>query len=129
MSKEIFKEKDNMARNSVTGRFRDIEIAFTIDSDATMMSVRNLVNEERRVRVMYQKLAASGLANWVNFQLTNAPILHRLPTEILEAHRLTFFVDDADPVSARIEKIVDELNVLKPEPPVENTPTDATPNR
>ena len=113
-----------MARNSVTGRFRDIEIAFTIDSDATMMSVRNLVNEERRVRVMYQKLAASGLANWVNFHLTNVPILHRLPTEILEAHRLTFFVDDADPVSARIEKIVDELNVLKPEPPVENTPTD-----
>ena len=113
-----------MARNSVTGRFRDIEIAFTIDSDATMMSVRNLVNKERRVRVMYQKLAASGLANWVNFQLTNAPILHRLPTEILEAHRLTFFVDDADPVSARIEKIVDELNALKPERPVENTPTD-----
>ena len=113
-----------MARNSVTGRFRDIEIAFTIDSDATMMSVRNLVSEERRVRVMYQKLAASGLANWVNFQLTNVPILHRLPTEILEAHRLTFFVDDADPVSARIEKIVDELNVLKPEPPVENTPRD-----
>ena len=113
-----------MARNSVTGRFRDIEIAFTIDGDATMMSVRNLVNEERRVRVMYQKLAASGLANWVNFQLTNAPILRRLPTEILEAYRLTFFVDDADPVSARIEKIVDELNALKPEQPVENTPTD-----
>ena len=89
-----------------------------------MMSVRNLVNEERRVRVMYQKLAASGLANWVNFHLTNVPILHRLPTEILEAHRLTFFVDDADPVSARIKKIVDELNVLKPEPPAENTPTD-----
>ena len=113
-----------MARNSVTGRFRDIEIAFTIDGDATMMSVRNLVNEERRVRVMYQKLAASGLANWVNFQLTNAPILRRLPTEILEAYRLTFFVDDADPVSARIEKIVDELDALKPEQPVENTPTD-----
>ena len=113
-----------MARNSVTGRFRDIEIAFTINGDATMMSVRNLVNEERRVRVMYQKLAASGLANWANFQLTNAPISRRLPTEILEAHRLTFFVDDADPVSARIEKIVDELNALKPEQPVENTPTD-----
>ena len=113
-----------MARNSVTGRFRDIEIAFTINGDTTMMSVRNLVNEERRVRVMYQKLAASGLANWVNFQLTNAPILRRLPAEILEAHRLTFFVDDADPVSARIEKIVDELNALKPERPVENPPTD-----
>lgn len=110
-----------MVRNSVTGRFRDIEIAFTIDGDATMMSVRNLVNEERRVRVMYQKLAASGLANWVNFQLINTPVLRRLPTEILEAHRLTFFVDDADPVSARIEKIVDELNALKPELPAEDT--------
>ena len=111
-----------MARNSVTGRFRDIEIAFTINDDATMMSVRNLVNEEKRVRVMYQKLAASGLANWVNFQLTNAPVLRRLPTEILEAHRLTFFVDDAEPVSARIEKIVDELNALKPELSAKNTP-------
>ena len=115
-----------MARNSVTGRFRDIEIAFTIDGNATMMSVRNLVNEERRVRVMYQKLAASGLANWVNFQLINTPVLRRLPTEILEAHRLTFFVDDADPVSARIKKIVDELNTLKPELPAENTPEDTT---
>ena len=113
-----------MARNSVTGRFRDIEIAFTIDGDATMMSVRNLVNEEKRVRVMYQKLAASGLANWVNFQLTNAPILRRLPTEILEAYRLTFFVDDAEPVSARIKKIIDELNTLKPELPAGNTPED-----
>lgn len=113
-----------MDRNSVTGRFRDIEIAFTIDGDATMMSVRNLVNEEKRVRVMYQKLAASGLANWMNFQLINTPVLRRLPTEILEAHRLTFFVDDAEPVSARIEKIVDELNALKPELPVENTPED-----
>ena len=113
-----------MARNNVTGRFRDIEIAFTINGDATMMSVRNLVNEEKRVRVMYQKLAASGLANWVNFQLTNAPVLRRLPTEILEAYRLTFFVDDADPVSARIEKIVDELNALKPELPAENAPED-----
>ena len=113
-----------MARNSVTGRFRDIEIAFTIDGDCTMMSVRNLVNEEKRVRVMYQKLAASGLATWVNFQLTNAPVLRRLPTEILGAYRLTFFVDEADPVSARVEKIVDELNALKSELPAENTPED-----
>ena len=111
-----------MARNSVTGRFRDVEIAFTIDGNCTMMSVRNLVNEEKRVRVMYQKLAASGLANWVNFQLTSAPILRRLPTEILEAYRLTFFVDDADPVSARIEKIVTELNALNPDMPAEKKP-------
>ena len=109
-----------MARNSVTGRFRDIEILFSIDGDATIMSVRNLVNSERQVRVMYQKLSMSGLANWAQFQLTDAPISRRLPTEILEAYRLTFFIDDADPVSARVEKILTELETLKSEQPAEN---------
>ena len=110
-----------MARNSVTGRFRDIEILFSIDGDATIMSVRNLVNTERQVRVMYQKLLMSGLANWAQFQLTDAPVSRRLPTEILEAYRLTFFIDDAAPVSARIEKILTELEALKPEQPVADT--------
>ncbi|MYA71103.1 hypothetical protein F4141_04735 [Candidatus Poribacteria bacterium] len=110
-----------MTRNSVTGRFRDIEILFSIDGDATIMSVRNLVNNERQVRIMYQKLLMSGLANWAQFQLTDAPVSRRLPTEILEAYRLTFFVDDADPVSARIEKILTELEALKPEQSVADT--------
>jgi hypothetical protein len=110
-----------MGRNSVTGRFRDIEILFSIDGDATIMSVRNLVNNERQVRIMYQKLLMSGLANWAQFQLTDAPVSRRLPTEILEAYRLTFFVDDADPVSARVEKILTELEALKPEQPVADT--------
>ena len=110
-----------MARNSVTGRFRDIEILFSIDGDATIMSVRNLVNSERQVRVMYQKLLMSGLANWAQFQLTDAPVSRRLPTEILEAYRLTFFIDDAAPVSARIEKILTELEALKPEQAVADT--------
>ena len=110
-----------MARNSVTGRFRDIEILFSIDGDATIMSVRNLVNNERQVRVMYQKLLMSGLANWAQFQLTDAPVSRRLPTEILEAYRLTFFVDDAEPVSARIEKILTELEALKLEQSVSDT--------
>ncbi|MCY3743306.1 MAG: hypothetical protein OXH00_20015 [Candidatus Poribacteria bacterium] len=110
-----------MARNSVTGRFRDIEILFSLDGDATIMSVRNLVNSERQVRVMYQKLSMSGLANWAQFQLTDAPISRHLPTEILDAYRLTFFIDDADPVSARIEKILAELEALKPEKLAEDT--------
>ena len=109
-----------MARNSVTGRFRDIEILFSVDGDATIMSVRNLVNQERQVRVMYQKLLMSGLANWMQFQLTDTPVSRRLPAEILDAYRLTFFVDDADPVSARIKKILAELEALKPEQPEEN---------
>ena len=114
-----------MARNSVTGRFQDIEIHFSIDGDATIMSVRNLVNSERQVRVMYQKLSMSGLANWAQFQLTDASISRRLPAEILDAYRLTFFVDDADPISARIEKILTELEALKPETPAEKPETPA----
>ena len=113
-----------MDRNSVTGRFRDIEIVFSIDSDCIIMSVRNLTDTDRRVRVMYQKLSMSGLANWAQFELTDAPVSRRLPTEILDAYRLTFFVDNAEPVYARVEKILDELNTLKAEQPAETTPED-----
>lgn len=108
-----------MSKNSVTGRFRDIEIAFSVEGTRTYMSVRNLISDEREVRVMYQKLALSGLANWRQFQLANTPVLLRLPTEVLEAHRLTFFVDNADPISARIEKILAELDELSVKSPVE----------
>lgn len=93
-----------MARNSVTGRFRDIEILFSIDGDATIMSVRNLVNTERQVRVMYQKLLMSGLANWAQFQLTDAPVSRRLPTEILEAYRLTFLLMMLTPFLPALKK-------------------------
>ncbi|MCE2413349.1 hypothetical protein J4G07_05050 [Candidatus Poribacteria bacterium] len=102
-----------MSRNSVTGRFRDIEIAFSVEGTRTYMSVRNLISDERQVRVMYQKLAMSGLANWRQFQLTHTPVLLRLPTEVLEAYRLTFFVDNAEPISARIKKILAELDELR----------------
>ena len=102
-----------MSKNSVTGRFRDIEIAFSVEGPRAYMSVRNLISDERQVRVMYQKLAMSGLANWRQFQLTNAPVLLRLPTEVLEAYRLTFFVDNAEPISTRVEKILAELDQLR----------------
>ena len=114
-----------MARNSVTGRFRDIEIVFSIDSDCIIMSVRNLTDSDRRVRVMYQKLSMSGLANWMQFELTDTPVSRRLPTEILDAYRLTFFVDSAEPVYARVKKILDELHTLKSEQPADTTPEDS----
>ncbi len=110
-----------MATNSVTGRFRDLEIAFSIDSDCTIMSVRNLTDATRQVRVMYQKLSMSGLANWAQFELTGTPVSRRLPAEILDAYRLTFFVDNAEPVYARVEKILDELHTLKTEQTAETT--------
>ena len=109
-----------MSKNSVTGRFRDIEISFSIEGSRTYMSVRNLIYDARQVRVMYQKSAMSGLANWRQFQLTNTPVLLRLPTEVLEAYRLTFFIDNADPISARIEKILAELDLLRTELPAED---------
>lgn len=102
-----------MSQNNVTGRFRDIEIAFSIEGSCTYMSVRNLINDERQVRLMYQKLAMSGLANWRQFQLTSTPVLLRLPAEVLEAYRLTFFIDNTEPISARISKIVRELDQLR----------------
>ena len=113
-----------MARNSVTGRFRDIEIVFSIDGDCIIMSVRNLIDSDRQVRVMYQKLSMSGLANWAQFELNDTPISRRLPTEILDAYRLTFFVDNAEPVYARVEKILDELHTLKAEQSAETIPED-----
>ena len=109
-----------MSRNSVTGRFRDIEVSFSIESSRTYMSLRNLIRDERQVRVMYQKSAMSGLANWRQFQLSNTPVLLRLPAEVLEAHRLTFFVDNADPISARLEKILAELDQLRATLPPED---------
>ena len=108
-----------MSSNSVTGRFRDLEISFSFDGAYTIMGVRNLTNDERQVRVMYQKLAVSGLANWKQFQLTSTPVSFRLPAEVLEAYRLTFFVDKADPISARVEKILAELETLKSASPAE----------
>ncbi len=118
-----------MSRNSVTGRFRDLEISFSFDGAYTVMEVRNLTNDERQVRVMYQKLAVSGLANWKQFQLNNSPVSFRLPAEVLEAYRLTFFVDKADPISARVEKILAELEVLKAASPAEEPVEDPTPIR
>ncbi len=113
-----------MPRNSVTGCFRDIEISFNVDIDCIRMNLRNLITDESQVRVMYQKHPMSGLANWTRLQLTNKPVSLRLPSEVLEAYRLTFFVDDAEPIFARIEKILAELETPSSEPLVEDLPED-----
>ena len=113
-----------MPRNSVTGCFRDIEISFNVDIDCIRMNLRNLITDESQVRVMYQKHPMSGLANWTRLQLTNKPVSLRLPSEVLEAYRLTFFVDDAEPIFARIEKILAELEIPSSEPSVEDLPED-----
>lgn len=109
-----------MSRNSVTGRSRDIEISFSIEDTQIYMSLRNLLSRERQVRVMYQKLARSGLANWRQFQLTSTPVLLLVPREVLEAYRLTFFIDDAEPISTPIETILAQLEELRSKLPPED---------
>ena len=84
------------------------------------MDLRNLVSDEKQMRVMYQKQPSSGLANWQQFQLGNFPVSLRLPSEVLEAYRLTFFVDDAEPISARVKKVLAELKTLRNELPEED---------
>ena len=116
-----------MARNSIAGCFQDIEISFSTDVDCIRMNLRNLVGEEKQMRVMYQKQPTSGLANWQQFQLTNFPVSLRLPTEVLEAYRLTFFVDDAEPISARVEKVLAELGTLSNESLADDVPEDIVP--
>ncbi len=113
-----------MARNSVTGSFQDVEISFSVDIDCIRMSLRNLITDESHVRVMYQKHPTSGLANWKHLELTDKPVSLRLPSEVLEAYRLTFFVDDAEPISARIEKILVELETPSSELSAEDLPED-----
>ena len=50
--------------------------------------------------------------------------LASLPAEVLEAYRLTFFIDNGDPISARIEKILAELDELRVEWPAEDSVED-----
>lgn len=101
-----------MATNSVTGRFRDIEISFTVDGPQTIMNVQNLLNEVRSVRVMYKRLSISGLAYWTRFQLADKCLSFLVPVEVMQAYRLTFFVDDSEPVSTLLEKVLEELEPL-----------------
>jgi len=102
-----------MATNSITGRFRDIEISFTVEGPQTIMNVQNLLGIERSVRVMYKRLSISGLANWIRFQLADKCLSFLVPVEVIQAYRLTFFVDDTDPVSTLLEKVLEELEPLR----------------
>ncbi len=115
-----------MATNSITGRFRDIEVSFSANGPRILMSLENLAAHERSVRVMYQRLPISGRANWTDFHLTDEKESAVMPTDVMQAYRLTFFVDDDEPISTHIEKIVEELERLRsevPEPQPEPEPT------
>ena len=106
-----------MATNSITGRFRDIEVSFSTSGQRILMNLENLAEHERRVRVMYQRLPISGRANWTDFHLADEKQSAVMPTDVMQAYRLTFFVDNYEPISTHIEKIVEELERLKSEMP------------
>ncbi len=104
-----------MAANSITGRFRDIEVSFAYRGPRIIMSLENLAAAERQVRVMYQRRPISGRANWTDFQLSDEKQSAVMPRDVMEAYRLTFFVDKYNPISTPIEKILEELERLKDE--------------
>ena len=102
-----------MAANSVTGSFRGIEVSFSYSGPHIIMSVLNQAEKGRRLRVMYQQQPLGGRVNWTAFQLTPQPQSVVVPVEVMQSHRLAFYVDEHEPISTYTERILEELNLIK----------------
>ena len=111
---------------SVTGSFRDIKVSFTYNGPQIIMSVANQAVEERQLRVMYQRQPLSGRVNWTAFQLSNEEQSKVVPAEVMQSHRLTFYVDDHQPISTYTEKILEDLERIREESPQVNEPDTST---
>ena len=112
--------------SSVTGSFRDIKVSFTYNGPQIIMSVANQAVEERQLRVMYQRQPLSGRVNWTAFQLSDEEQSKVVPAEVMQSHRLTFYVDDHQPISTYTEKILEDLERIREESPPENEPDTST---
>lgn len=102
-----------MAANSVTGSFRGIEVSFSYSGPHVVMSVLNKAEAGRQLRVMYQQQPLGGRVNWTSFQLTGQTQDVLVPTEVIQSHRLAFYVDNHEPISTYTEKILEELKLLQ----------------
>ena len=102
-----------MAPNSVTGSFQGIEVSFVYNGPHIVMSVLNTAEEGRRLRVMYQQQPLSGRVNWTSFQLTGQSQVVVVPIEVIQSHKLAFYVDNHKPIATYTEKIVDELKQIQ----------------
>lgn len=102
-----------MAGNSVTGSFRGIDVSFAYKGPHIVMSVLNNEEDGRRLRVMFQQQPLSGRVNWVSLQLNSQIQDVVVPTEVIQSHKLAFYVDNHEPIATYTEKIVEELSQIQ----------------
>lgn len=109
-----------MAASSVTGSFRGIEVSFTFNGPHIVMSVLNKAEEGRRLRVMFQQQPLSGRVNWTAFQLSGQKQKVVVPLEVIQSHKLAFYVDNHEPISTYTEKILEELKQIQDQHLIDN---------
>lgn len=109
-----------MTANSVTGSFRGIEVSFSLNGPHIIMSVQNKEENERRLRVMYQQQPSGGRVNWVTFQLSEDGQNVVVPSDVIQSHRLAFYVDQHEPISTYTTNILEELEEIKRQLGTEN---------
>ncbi|RKU28700.1 hypothetical protein C6497_08035 [Candidatus Poribacteria bacterium] len=102
-----------MTANSVTGSFRGIDVSFSLKGPHIIMSVQNKEENGRRLRVMYQQQPSGGRVNWVTFQLSEESQNVIVPSDVIQSHRLAFYVDQHEPISTYTNNIIDELEQIK----------------
>ncbi len=118
-----------MAANSVSGSFRGIEVSFSYNGPHIVMSVLNTKEVGRQLRVMYQHQPPSGRVNWTSLQLTGQKQNVVVPPEVINAHKLAFYVDDHEPIATYMESILNELQHLQvPENEIPETTSDELEN-
>ena len=111
-----------MVANRVSGSFRGIEISFIYDGPHVVMSVLNTTEEGKRLRVMFQQQPRSGRVNWTTFQLTRQTQDVVVPPEVMQSHKLAFYVDNHEPIATYTDKIIEELNQIQEKSIMENPP-------
>ncbi len=102
-----------MAANSVSGSFKGIEVSFSFNGPQIVMSVLNTIEDGRRLRVMFQQQPISGRVNWTSLQLTEQTQNVVVPPEVINSHKIVFYVDDDEPIVTYTEGILDELQHLQ----------------
>lgn len=125
-----------MASNSVTGSFRGIEVSFTYNGPHVIMSVLKKTDVGKQLRVMFQQQPLSGRVNWTSFQLSGQTQEVVVPTEVMQSHKLAFYVDDHEPIATYTDKILQELKLIheqqviddKKDNPIPETETQTTQN-
>ena len=109
-----------MVASSVTGSFRGIEVSFTYNGPHIVMSVSNKDEDGRHLRVMFQQQPLGGRVNWTAFQLSRQTQEVVVPTEVIQSHKLAFYVDNHEPISTYTEKILEELKQIQNQPLIDN---------